>query len=955
MAILPAFHDRLPPEVNASSCPPPDPSRVPMCQGKIHLSVRTAILAAMLSCGSALLAAPPKAIRVEPLGVAPGATSEITIHGTDLANTTGLLSSLIAVNPQTSLELRHQTDEQTGPAESMLAAGTRSAGAIIVEAEDYSRGKYRRAGIFILNGDFLPNYAEYDIEVAAAGSYQLELNYAAGASRPVKLFLNGQLLTDEAAAGVTGGFGDGDSKWMVEGIVALRNGKNVLRLERPGGTPHFDKVGLVPTDRPVTQFSSHKASDRVAPLRAFIGKSCPVGIYAVRVATAEGISNPLLFMVDDLPTLKGLRDTHSMASAQPVELPVAIDGVTESGQSDYFQFSGTAGDWISVEAVATRLGTKLDPVVRVLNQAGRELAFADDSPSLAGDCRLRIQLPETGMYFVAIEDSSLGGSSAHQYRLRIGDFPLLTGTVPLARGQAQPATIQPVGAGVQFQNADQRLRWSAGWTATIPVSLRRDDSGGSGFTRIVASELRQFGHSGQQAITSAVIPGGLSGVLNEDQSVHRFRFAAKKGDRLVLSDRSRELGAATMLGLAIRSESGKLIGENRRAGTAGGTLNVQIPGDGMYDAEISDITRRSGSEFVYYAELRRSVPDFELTLESASVILPQNGYAIVKVTAGRKGYNGPIKLSVRGRDGALTVSNEVILEKKKDTRLKVYLPPDMQPGQTLSLQIIGTAEALESAAAEEPVQRIASTLAVLRKVMPQTPHPPSELQYQLAAVVGPAIPDFFALSLDEGAVFFPRHVGEVYFTVRVKDRTKGFKAPVLLRVEGLPDGFRASGGERAVSRSDENEYRFQLNGPSEMDPGVSEFRIIGEASFKGQTKEVTLAKLPLRIIEPLIITAQATGKIRGGKQQINVKARRFVPRAGGDMKAITLKLHDAPAGFKLSKAGMIPAAKKEATLELQVAADVKPGSYQLILQAATQVAGHDVTVSSVPFQFVVSE
>lgn len=929
-----------------------------MCQSKSHLRMRIAILVATLSCGSALLAAPPKAIRIEPLGIAPGATSEIVIHGTDLADTTSLLSSLSEASPQTLLELRQQTDDETAPAESMLAAGKSPAGALVIEAEDYSRGKFRRAGIFILNGDFVPNFAEYDIEVAAAGSYQLELNYAAGGSRPVKLFLNGRLLTDEAAAGVTGGFGDGDSKWMVEGVVPLRKGKNVLRLERPGGTPHFDKVGFVPINRPVTQFSSHKASDRVAPLRASIDKSCPVGIYAVRVATADGISNPLLFMVDDLPTLIALREIHSLESAQPIQLPVAIDGVTESGRSDYFQFSGTTGDWVSVEAVATRLGTKLDPVVRVLDQAGRELAFADDSPSLSGDCRLRIQLPETGTFFVAIEDSSLGGSSAHQYRLRIGDFPLLTGTVPLARGQTEPATLLPIGDGSQFQDAEQRLNWSAPWAraATIPVSLKRNERGGSGFTRIVASELRQFGHSSKQDTTPAEISGGLSGVLHEDQPVHRFRFAAKKGDRLVLADRSREFGAAAMLGLAIRSESGKLIGENRRGGTAGGTLNINIPDDGLYDAEISEITRRSGPEFVYYAELRRSMPDFELALDTSSVILPQDGYAIVKVSAARKGYNGPIKLSARSREGALTVSNDVIAEKKKDTRLKVYIPQKMQPGQTLSLQILGTAEASDSDAGNKPQERVASTLAVLRKAMPQTPHPPSELQHQLAAVVGPAIPDFFALSLDEGAVFFPRHVGEVYFTVRVKDRTKGFKAPVLLRVEGLPPGFNAGGGERAVSRSDDNEYRFQLNGPSKMELGVSEFRIIGEASFKGQTKEVTLAKLPLRIIEPLIITAQTAGKVRaGGKKKIDVKARRFVPRAGGDMKAITLKLAGEPAGITLSKAGLIAAAKKDAQLEIQVATNVRPGTYNLIIQAATQVAGHDFTVSSAPIQVVVSE
>jgi hypothetical protein len=549
------------------------------------------------------------------------------------------------------------------------------------------------------------------------------------------------------------------------------------------------------------------------------------------------------------------------------------------------------------------LGTKLDPVVRLLNQSGKELAFVDDSPSLAGDCRLRLQLPEAGTFFVSIEDSSMGGSSAHAYRLRIGDFPL-----------------------------DRNY----------------------GFASVANSELQQFEHADQKPFSLAEIDSALRGVFNSDRPLHRFRFSASKGDRLVLTDRSRQLGAAAMLGLAVRNEAGKLIGENRRAGKSGGTLNVSIPNDGAYDVELSELTRRSGPDFGYYAELRRSVPDFELTLETASVILPQDGYAIVKVTANRKDYNGPIKLRASSGDAELAVSNEVIAEKKKDTRLKVYVPKDMEPGKVLSLRIFGTAEASESATGEQPVRRFASTLAVLRKDMPQTPHPPSELQTELAAVVGQAIPDFFGLSLDGGVVYFPRHVGEVYFTVRVKDRTKGFKDEVALRVEGLPDGFSAGGGERAVSRSDNNEYRFQLRGPTEMELGAREIRIIGEASFKGQTKEVTLTKLPLRIIEPLIVTAKPVGAASaGGKQTVTVIARRFVPRAGGDMKDITLKLADGLEGFSLAGGSLIANAKNETQLEINIAANVRPGKYNLKLEATTEVAGHKFTVSSEPFQLTV--
>lgn len=876
-----------------------------MLQRNTHLCTRCVLLAAALLGSSALVAAPPKAIRVEPLGIAPGATSELILHGINLASTTGLLSTLNADDLKTSITLQSQTDDASTALKSKLATGKPPAGAIVVEAENYARGKYRKAGIFILNGDFTPNYAEYDIEVAQTGTYQLELKYAAGSSRPIKLFLNGRLITDEAAAGVTGGFGDADAKWMVEGIVELQSGKNVLRLERPGGTPHFDKVGLVPSDRPTSQFSSAKPSDRVAPLRASIDESCPIGVYGIRVATAEGISNPLLFMVDDLPTLTSLRSNHDLTSAQLINLPSAIDGTTDSGKADYFQFAGSAGDWVSIEAVATRLGTKLDPVIRLLNQSDQELAFVDDTPSLAGDCRLRLQLPETGKFFVAIEDSAMGGSTAHAYRLRIGDFPL-----------------------------DRH----------------------QGFASVVNSDLQQVEHVDLKQFTPIKIDSGLRGVFKNDRSIHRFRFSTRKGDRLILTDQSRQLGAAAMLGLAVRDEAGKLIGENRRAGTSGGTLNVSIPTDGAYDVEVSELTRRSGPDFGYYAELHRNVPDFELTLDTASIILPRDGYAIVKVTANRKSYNGPIKLSANSGDVELAVSNEVIAEKKKDTRLKVYLPKNMEPGKVLSLRISGIAEAPPGSDTRRPrIQRSASTLAVLRKGMPQTPHPPSELQTELAGVVGPAIPDFFALSLDGGVVYFPRHVGEVYFTVRVKDRTRGFKDEVALRVEGLPEGFSASGGERAVSRSDNNEYRFQLRGPTETELEDREIRIIGEASFKGQTKEVTLAELPLRIIEPLIVTARPVGTASAGRQQhVAVIARRFVPRAGGDMKDITLKLVDEPEGFSLAGKSLIANAKSDAQVEINIATNVRPGKYKLKLEATTEVAGNKFAVTSEPFQISVA-
>src|SRR5262249_47570836 len=102
----------------------------------------------------------------------------------------------------------------------------------------------------IYNAGPLPNVAEYDISIPRAGTYQLELRFAALESRPVELEINGDLVKSGAAAATTGGWYPAQQKWSVEGVFAFVAGKNRIRLKRQGPFPHFDKVALVPKDLP---------------------------------------------------------------------------------------------------------------------------------------------------------------------------------------------------------------------------------------------------------------------------------------------------------------------------------------------------------------------------------------------------------------------------------------------------------------------------------------------------------------------------------------------------------------------------------------------------------------------------------------------------------------------------------------------------------------------------------
>lgn len=128
-------------------------------------------------------------------------------------------------------------------------------GAILIEAEEYARGNVSKEfatygngiGVLVNRGE-TPNFAEYDIHVVQAGTFQLEIRYAAASARPVKLFVDGRLIKPDAASKVTGSWTPESQSWFVEAFVPLDAGPHLIRLEQPQFFPHIDKLLLTLAD-----------------------------------------------------------------------------------------------------------------------------------------------------------------------------------------------------------------------------------------------------------------------------------------------------------------------------------------------------------------------------------------------------------------------------------------------------------------------------------------------------------------------------------------------------------------------------------------------------------------------------------------------------------------------------------------------------------------------------------
>lgn len=144
-------------------------------------------------------------------------------------------------------------------------SGTAPSDAIVHEAEDFTSGNVIKdlngfgvgIGVLVNHGEY-PNRTEYEITVPVDGPYQLDLRYASGDSRPIRIYANGALVLSNAAGEVTGGFYPKDQKWFAEGTLLLHAGINNIKFERESYFPHIDKFLLVsrPGQEPTVSLDS---------------------------------------------------------------------------------------------------------------------------------------------------------------------------------------------------------------------------------------------------------------------------------------------------------------------------------------------------------------------------------------------------------------------------------------------------------------------------------------------------------------------------------------------------------------------------------------------------------------------------------------------------------------------------------------------------------------------------
>src|ERR1051326_1861614 len=158
------------------------------------------------------------------------------------------------------------------------------------------------------------------------------------------------------------------------------------------------------------------------------------------------------------------------------------------------------------------------------------------------------------------------------------------------------------------------------------------------------------------------VPSIVNGRISKEGERDSYHVKVQPGQKLLLELQARELGTSRLEGiLAAYNSTGKKIdsagdkplpedvfaiqGTSRTSSDP--FLNLTVP-EGVQEivVTVEDLAQRGGPFYGYRLIVQQQAEDFTLAINSPFVNVPSGGTALISVAADRRGYDGPIQISI---------------------------------------------------------------------------------------------------------------------------------------------------------------------------------------------------------------------------------------------------------------------------------------------------------------------
>jgi hypothetical protein len=539
-------------------------------------------------------------------------------------------------------------------------------------------------------------------------------------------------------------------------IQLLNEQLKELRNLPPGTKPDPSRTNLVARiERLVRDHVNQPACISIANLIVAdiaIAPDAAVGQREIRIVTSKGISNPLVFMVGELPEICAPplptsplvtlgKEAQSRRKKQPAAMPVSgggemmmasmtgshdatndvyspqvrialpctLNGQTEQGAVDIYRFEASKGQKLVfivqarslIPYIADAVPGWFQPVLAIRNATGKEVAY-DDDYRFSPDPVLLFEVPDDGDYTLSIYDAIYRGREDFVYRISAGELPFVTAIFPLGGPAGRDASIEMTGWNIDRTRVETPS--SAMIPDTIPIAIR----GKSGFLSNRAPfavspipDCREQEPNNQRRTAQRIaLPVMVNGRIDKPGDRDVFEFEGRAGMEIVAEVMARRLNSPLDSVLKLSDSEGTSLAVNDDSEDAGSGLNTHhadsylratLRAAGRYTLQIADTQHGGGWEYGYRLRVSEPQAEFSLRAVPSGISMRTNLSATVSVHLIRKdGFANPVKLTLKDPPPGIDLVGSTFTGTQAVAKVTVKCKSG-EPGAMFALNIIGTA------------------------------------------------------------------------------------------------------------------------------------------------------------------------------------------------------------------------------------------------------------------------
>jgi len=458
-------------------------------------------------------------------------------------------------------------------------------------------------------------------------------------------------------------------------------------------------------------------------LSVTVSPEAECGQRELRLTTATGVTNPLVFCVGELPEFseKEAKEVAELEQQNPraaksdatgsemkIALPAVVNGQILPGGVDRFRFAAGKGQHLVVAASARELIPYLADAVPGWFQAtlalydknGKELAY-DDDYRFNPDPVLHYRTPEDGEYVIEIKDAIYRGREDFVYRIAVGELPFVT-------------SIFPLGGKAGTQTKVELRGWNLATDALSPsfgdaeagihqLSVHKDERV-SNLVPFAVDTLPECpdreSNDRQKTAQPVTLPIVINGRIDKSGDSDMFSFNGRAGNEIVADIHARRLNSPLDSALRLTDTTGRQLAanddrEDKGAGLtthhADSYLRFTLPADGIYYVRLTDAQNKGGTEYSYRLRISPPRPDFELRIVPSSISVRGGATIPLTVYALRKdGFVGDISLALKDAPTGVVLSGGWVPADQETVRVTLTVPPTPTE-EPLSLSLEGRA------------------------------------------------------------------------------------------------------------------------------------------------------------------------------------------------------------------------------------------------------------------------